>query len=231
MPGPFLVTARLSGLLADGAPKLDSLLEMKLSLFHPKGVPGYKIDRSIPAPRMGEIPIPIARQWLGNQSGEWLVAKCSDPILAVPEMETVEYVNKRLGVENAGLLAPANRLVVSTSDSWTKSYRIPLRIRKVSAVSWFAFGDRKETLKVLRRVHAIGKKTSDGYGRVSSWEAEWVDEDCSWFAPSEAGSVLMSALPLGDHLPDDLIGWRRDFGAVCPPYWHGDRYCKIVAPA
>lgn len=159
----------------------------------------------------------------------WPVAHCSAPIL--PRcVESVEHIAKRVGVENAGLLAEDERRVVSTTNSWTKSYRLPLRVRPVPAVCWFAVGDRRGLVKLLKGVHSIGKKMSDGYGRVSRWEAEPVGEDLSWHAPHERGSVLMRALPAGPHLPRDLVGFRPDFAAVRDPYWHPDVHCEAVTP-
>ena len=249
MSDQLLVTARLASPLAGEAPQLDALLEYLLSLYHHKGEPGYKIDRALPAPPQSQIPIPIPRKtvfqkvlkWSETEDGffgwvertaTWEVARCSDPIYPEPTSEGREYVNKRLATENAGLLAPASRTVVSTTNTWTKSYRIPLRIRRVPCVRWFATGHRRQLLCLLRRCPAIGKKVSVGYGRIAEWTVERIDRDYTWFAPwPEHGTVLMRTLPAGDWLPADLIGTRGDFGAACPPYWHQERWCKIVRPS
>lgn len=226
MHRPIKVTARLASPLAGDAPALDGLMESMLSLYHAKGESGYKIDRKFPAPKQGEIPIPMRREWLGPM----FVARCSAPILAKPSMETAEYIGKKIGVEHAGLMAERERKIVATGNSWTKSYRLPLRLRVVDSVVWFAVGDRRVCLKLLRRCEAIGKKISVGYGRVSSWDVEAIEDDLSWFAPSPVGPVLMTSLPVGPWLPADLIGCRRDFAACCPPYWHPDRYGEVVVP-
>lgn len=229
--GPLLVTAWLSSPLAGDPPHLDALLEWSLSAFNGHAFPDdkeghLKLTRAGPAPRQGAIRIPLEREWVGP----WLVARCSSPILPVPAKETVEHVNKRLAVEMAGLLAPAERKVVTTTNAWTKSYRLPLRIRAVPCVRWFAVGTRREVRRALRDVHAIGKKPADGYGRVREWAVEQAAEDLTWFAPSLAGPVLMRPLPVGDWLPAGLLGARRDFGACCPPMWHPERATEIVVP-
>lgn len=226
MTTPLLVTARLETAIAEDAPRLDSLLEMVLSLHHAKGRPGHKIDRARPAPPQAEIPIPLMRRDLGP----WKVASCSDPIYGDCSTEYVEHIAKRIAVEESPLLAPDRRVVVSTTNSWTKSYRLPLRMRRIDTVHWFAFAERRSLLKVLRRVDYLGKKRSVGNGRVSAWEAKAIETDFSWFAPSPSGPVLMATLPLGPWLPNGLIGARRGFGGVCPPYWHPDRYAEIVVP-
>jgi hypothetical protein len=222
----LLVTAWLAGPLAGDPPQLDSLLEFVVSLHHPRAVPGYKVDRRFPAPPQGAVPLPIARRTLGK----YLVACASSPILAATEAEWVEYVNKRLSVEDAGLLDPRERRVVTTTNGWTKSYRLPLRCRRVAAVAWFAVGDRRSVRKTLKQVPAIGKKIADGYGTVREWVVEPTDRDLSWYAPTDAGPVLMRPLPVGDWLPAGLVGARLDYGAAVAPYWHRERYTEIVVP-
>lgn len=227
MSDALLVTARLATPLAGDAPQLDALCEYLLSLHHGKGEPGYKVDRAFPAPPMAAIPIPMVRR----DAGPWKVAACSDPIYPEVARDGREFVNKRLATEEAGLLAPRARTVVSTTNSWTKSYRIPLRVRRIDRVRWFAAGHRRPLLKLLQRCTAIGKKVSVGYGRVAEWTIERVERDYSWYAAWEGhGTVLMRALPVGPWLPKDLIGYREDFGACVPPLWHPDRYCPIVRP-
>ena len=223
----LLVTAKLVKPLDGDAPHLDSLLEYAMSLHHHAGEPGYKVDRALPAPPMGAIPIPIGRKRLGP----WLVGCCSNPILGRVHAEGVQYINKRIGVEKAALLAENARHVVATTNSWTKSWRVPHRTRLVDKVCWFAFGNRKILLKTLKsHVRFIGRKRSVGDGMVGDWTVDKLDHDYSWFAPSEHGTVLMRTLPAGDWLPDDLVGFKQDFGGVCPPYWHPERYSEIVVP-
>lgn len=232
MSDNLLITARLaSSLGGHEPPKLDALLEYALSPYHPGAVPRHAVDRSLPPPPMAAIPIPIARRRLG----EWAIGCCSDPIIGIPSADDHEHVNKRLATEEAAMLAPDRRLVVSTTNSWTKSYRIPIRRRVIPAICWFVVGNRREILKVLRRgVHALGKKVSIGNGRVAEWTVERVDHDYSWFAPwpdDHAKLVLMRTLPIGPWLPmENLVGYRRDFGGVCPPYWHPSRGTERVVP-
>lgn len=229
-PDCLLVRAVLeSGLGGHEPPMLDALLEYALSPYHPGAVPRHAVDRALPPPPMGAIPIPIVRR----QLGPWLVGACSDPIIGVAAADRHEHIARRISVENAGLLAPENRTIVSTSNSWTKSYRLPLRVRTVEAVCWFAVGNRKGILKALRGIHAIGKKVSIGNGRVLRWEVDRVDADHSWYSPAPDGSglVLMRTLPVGDWLPGNLVGFRRDFGGVAPPYWHPARSAEILRPA
>lgn len=237
MTGPLRVTAWLTSPLAGEPPQLDALLEWALAPFQEdfqakqsQGLPHSRIDRRLPAPPMGTIAIPIMRVHVGK----WLVACCSDPILPTPDKETVEHVTKRLAVEYAGLLAPSERKVVAMTNTHLKSYRLPLRVRRVECVRWFASGNRRSLKKALKDVHAIGKKVADGYGRIREWTIEDIAEDYTWFAKCAEGTVLMRTLPLSigptPWLPTDLIGYRKHFGSCCCPFWHPSRFTEIVQP-
>lgn len=239
---PILITARMAGPLAGEAPHLDGLLEYAMSPHlasiersrigystgdRDLGLYRGKVTRATPAPPEGEIPIPLARVRFGGR----LVSCCSSPIMAAVDTDSVEHYAKRFPTELAGLLDDAERRQVTTTNTWTKSYRLPLRIRNVSEIRWFAVGDRRDILKRLRKeIKSLGKKPSDGYGRVAEWTVERTDIDASLFAKSPHGTVLMRPLPFGDWLPSDLVGYRRDYGACSPPYWHPDRYGEIVVP-
>lgn len=224
------VTAVLSSPLAGDAPYLDGLLEFEMAQRQGKA---QTIQRGQPAPPVGEIHIPCLRGVFAGVSG---IPRCSAPILA-PENVRHEHYAKRLRVENSGLLREGQRLVVATGNTWTKSYRLPLKISNVAKVSWFIGGSKWRPLKsLLDSVHSIGKKRSHGYGRIAEWQFEEIEHDWSWFAPCEHGTLLMRVLPWReDVLPwcDDrpkLIGWKRWFGGVCPPYWHPDRYMEVAVP-
>jgi hypothetical protein len=223
------VTARLSSPLAGEPPHLDALLEWALSPFFnpsmPDGNGHFKITRDGPAPPQGAIQIPLAWEWLGP----WMVRLASSPIMPVCR-DGVDHYCKRIATEASGLLAENERKIVSTTNSWTKSYRLPLRIRSVPLVRWACVGTRREIRKALRDVHAIGKKTSYGYGRVAEWIIDESDTEYSWFAPHQNGHVLMRPIPVGEWLPSDLVGARRHFGACTCPYWHPSRFCEIICP-
>lgn len=215
------ITAHLSTPIAGDVPFLDAIIEWEMAQREGKA---HKIQRHQPAPPYGEVHIPMLRRRIGGV----LVPCCSAPICS-PEIETVEHFAKRIGVEHSALLREDRRLVVATGNSAYKSYRLPLHLRVVDRVVWFAIAHRRPVLKLCTSVQSLGKKRSYGYGRVAKWEAEPVDDDWSWFAESDAGTVLMRPLPLCEQT-DGLIGSRRDFGAVQPPMWHPDRYMERVIP-
>lgn len=216
------VTAWLASPLAGDPPMLCGLLQYEMAQREGKA---NKIRRDQPCPSMEDVHIPVLLRRFGNLS----IPCCSSPILA-PEIECVEHFAKRLATEHAGLLAEDRRLKVAIGNSTFKSYRLPLRIRLVRRVVWFVVAKRRPVLKLLRSVRSLGKKRSYGYGRVERWEAEPAAADWSVFAPCAGKEVLMRPLPYGDWLPENLTGYRRDFGACQPPYWHPNRWCESVTP-
>lgn len=215
---PYVVTAHLATPLANDPPQLDGLLVYAQSRNH-------DCDRSRPAPPQEKGRIPLAREWIG----EWLIYHASSPIVGYAN-ESTDYYHRQFPVNKSDLLRPDRQLVIATGNSWTKSYRLPLRARSVDRVRWFVLGVGSPLRRVLKTIRAIGKKTSIGYGRVREWTVEPVDHDYSWFVPLSGGQrVLMRPLPLS-LMAEDVIGARRDFGACVPPYWHPERYGDIVVP-
>lgn len=220
------ITAYLASPLAGAAPLLDALLEWAMSVHVGETRGEWKVDRRRPAPGIAEIPIPILRVRLGG----WPIACCSSPILPTADAETVEHVTKRIATEHADLLAPEERRVIDTTSTWTKSYRLPVQVRRVSRVVWFARGNRHGLMSLLKQIDAIGTRPKAGYGRVKKWDVERGAPEAWWYADSPAGLVLMRPLPLCDELPRELVGYRRDYGACCAPYWHPERLTDVVVP-
>jgi len=224
---PLKVTATLNSPLAGEAPMLDALLERVMAIHMPSILAssgGWKHASGRPS----SIPIPIARTRLGDYPH--LIPMSSAPICSRPLAETHEHYARAFPVELAELLEPGQRIQINTGSGEHRSYRLPLRVAWVDRIVWFAVGVPKEVRRLLRRVWAVGKKPSIGYGRVSQWMVEPIDEDYAWFAPSPAGPVLMRTLPAGDWLPPDLVGYRPWFGTPVAPYWDKTLYADVVQP-
>lgn len=216
------ITAHLESPMAADPPMLDGVLEYVMAALEGKLC---DLRRDEPCPPFGSIHLPIFCKNFGGVP----VPCCSAPIVHAAS-DGVEHFAKRLAVEHAPLLADNRRLKVAMGNSTYKSYRLPLRMRRVDRVVWYAVAKRVPIRKSLRRVVSLGKKRSYGYARVSRWEVDKVDEDYSLFAPWGGKLVLMRPLPWCADLPSSLIGFKRDFGACQPPYWHPGRYQEIVTP-
>lgn len=218
------VTAHLASPLAGDPPYLDAILEFKMAQKQGKA---RLVGKEAPCPPVGEVHLPLLRGDFGGVNG---IPRCSGPILPGCRVAH-EHFAKRIGLENASMLSESARTIVSTTGGWTKAYRLPLSVRPVDRVVWFIGGSRRRSLSsLLKTVRSIGKKCSQGYGRVVKWDVDQVESDWSWFAPSPDGTVLMRVLPWHDSLPEGLCGFKRSFGGFAAPYWHPDRAMDIIVP-
>jgi len=222
MNGGVKVTATLGSPVLGELPFLDALIEYEMAMHHGMA---DKFERAIAIPAYGNIPSPILRRMIGGQ----LIPCCSSPIACHAD-NTVEYISKRLDVGMADCLDDKKRIKVNMTGGAYKSYHLPFPIQSITHIVWFAVGDRRGIKKSLHRMTSIGKKRSVGYGRVIDWTIEAVEQDWSWFATTQSGIVLMRPLPDCNDLPQDMLGARKDYGAVQPPMWHPSRYMDRVVP-
>jgi len=243
---PLKITAKLSSPIAGEVPMLDAILERQMfrvagSIFDSSGGGKHLTRtnaRSDLAVTPGAMPIPIDRSRVSGFP--WPIPRCSSPIFVAADDRSDHYA-RRMELTDPGLLADDERKVFQAGGGEFKSYRLPLRARLVDRVVWFAMGrGRKyagghkgggsEVRKLLRQVTHIGKKTSQGYGRVSEWTVEIVEDDWSWYAPSPGGTVLMRPLPAAMGMPTDVVGARPWYGGVVGPYWDSQFFVEAVIP-
>lgn len=217
------VVARMSSPIAGDPPQLDGLLEDLVSRH--MGGDRERPHRHRAAPAQGAVPIPIVRASVDG----WSVARCSSPIMRCVS-DRMEHLGKRFPTEDAALLEPSARGVLYRGMGAYRSQRLPIRTRTADSVAWLAFGDRREVLRLVRRVSSIGRKRAHGYGRVAEWSVESIDDDRSWVSDSPHGRMLMRPMPIGFARREGLVGWRPDFCAVAAPYWHSDRYAEAAVP-
>jgi CRISPR type IV-associated protein Csf3 len=222
-------TARLASHLAGNAPYLDAILAWEITKR--QGVKAArKLTRTTRLDDMERVNLPLARRTIGGID----VYCCSDPILPVPYApEYVERITKRLdGALVASLLAPKERKSISTSSGAYKQRYAQIRIRPIDRVVWFFRGDRYDVQRLLRSVYALGTHHSIGYGIIARWEFEEMNDDYSIFAQSKDGTILMKTIPaIKDDIEDNtLLGYKRSYGSVTPPYWHPENYREVLQP-
>jgi len=219
----YKVTCHLSSPLAGDAPYLDAMMEFVQSERTGKDMHIQKWQHIEP---VGTVSVPLTRESFGGVDS---IPKCSAPI--VESLSSFkEHFAKRIGVENAPLLRENERKVVSVGNLWTKSYRLPLEVRPVSRIAWFVSSDDLDHVgDILNGIHSIGKKRSQGFGRIAQWVIEETEHDWSWFADTPHGKLLMRVLPWCESLRQ-CIGWKRAFAGWAPPYWHPERYIEVATP-
>ncbi|HHV61133.1 MAG TPA: hypothetical protein GXX51_00605 [Firmicutes bacterium] len=174
---------------------LDSILaEAWMRKYHPERMAG---SQSSIKPEDFIIPeLPLERRGEGD---DWYWA-CSFAC-GEPRQEEIVHWHKRfdqaLGEQYVDF--EGRRGKVDTHSGAYKGYRMPLVTYLISKLEWYAMGDADGVGELLRDVTHIGKKRSQGYGRVARWDVEDYPEDLSH----------LRALP-------DPDGGEM---GIRPPYW------------
>lgn len=142
-----------------------------------------------------------------------------------PYVDGRDYWNKRFDSSLADLVDFGERRgTVNNLAGQYKAYHQPVFYRSALWVSWYCVGDRREIERLLSTLTHIGKKISQGWGRVVGWKAEVVTEDWSIWRNGK----LMRGVPVGD-APRDYAGNVALYG-VRPSYWDRRNQINVVMP-
>ncbi len=217
----ILIKAHLSTQLCGNSPLLDSLLEYMLSVQ--LGMQ-YTVSRDRPLLEENKIELPLSQYDFGENQYFW---KVSDPIISNPLSVSVEYIQKKFESSSSLLVAPENRKSILTASGPYKAKRVPISVRNITQIAWFAHGDKKEIKNILSRVSSVGKHINIGYGKIYKWEVEECEEDFSVIANNK---ILMKTIPLELISEFKANSWAASYGSFKPPYWHPDNYCEIAVP-
>lgn len=186
-----------SGVYYDPAepPHLDALLCWALAPMHTgtNEPPGRNEEPM-------EIPLPLGKWHMGGAWG-WC-ASALFPEDGTPE--TIRYWRKKFQVDRVELCKGQP----NTRIGPTREYNAPLPLLLAGKLTAWALGDRGRVHQLLRKnIRYIGKKRSQGLGRVSEIRVDWCDEDYSLVRDG----LSMRWLPNPD-------GWREV--RPRPPYWN-----------
>lgn len=168
----------------------------------------------------GRLPLAIAR------GREWYY-RCSWAQWG-PHADGQDYWNKRFDVGFADLVdfrGRRGRVIVEQSSY--RAYHMPISYRAALWVEWYCVGDRQAIGELLCCTTHLGKKTSQGWGRVSRWEIKPIPEDWSVWREGR----LMRGIP-----PEDLSGsFAADLRianyGIRPSYWDRRNQTTLVMPA
>lgn len=167
---------------------------------------------------------PDASQW------HW-AATCGYPD-PIPPQPDVHHWTGRVDHRHVEHLATGLPKTVSDRQGRYRARRMPLLTTPCRTLTWHAVGDLDQVTKLLADVHAIGKKRSQGEGRVLSWSitrAPHLDE-------FSAGH-LSPAGTLGRPCPADCLTGRQilhgglGLAALRPPSMHPSRMRDLHLPA
>lgn len=106
----------------------------------------------------------------------------------------------------ATLPGKKRRRMPPTTEGQYMSYRVPLQYTEADYWQSEAVGNADAVLQLLREhITTVGKKSSQGWGRVASWQSEQISS-FTLRRPTPLTSV-------GTSISAQMMGWT-------PPYWH-----------
>jgi len=217
---PLRVMAHLrTGVISDRWLPLDAILLYQISRqqFGPQAATlpgGEQESRGITMPLLivhpGEPHWYYACSWAQPQP--WWVAEAKD------------YWNKRLDSQFAYLLTRDCKKVTIRKGRY-KAYHMPVFYYAALRVEWYCVGDRAGIERLLSTVTHIGKKRSQGWGRVMQWEVEPVSENWSVWRDG----YLMRGIPAQD-VADTRQSFRIMLYGVRPSYYRRHNQMPLAMP-
>jgi hypothetical protein len=208
-------------------PKFDSLLQWEMS-FRLGIKHEFKLQKQNKLSEIKTMPIPLSKKTIGDYD----LYCCSDPIIFSDSISWSENHCKRLETEKiTNLVKEKERKTLQIASGNYKMRFVKLDIKLINKIIWFVRGDIKEIRKLLKSIFFIGKYRKIGYGLVSDFKFEEIENDYSIFAENENGEkVLMKTIPYNENFFKNVIGYSKSFGSAFPPYWHPETFMNIAVP-
>lgn len=144
------------------------------------------------------------------------------------DVEGRDYWNKRFDQAFTHLVDfRGRRGKVIIEQSTYKAYHMPIFYRSALWVEWYCVGNKERIEYLLYTVTHLGKKSSQGWGRVVSWEVKAWKNDWSIWRDGE----LMRGIP-PEHLPKDGYPIDLHFAnyGVRPSYWDKRNQITLAMP-
>ncbi|MBW2084456.1 MAG: hypothetical protein JRI54_00270 [Deltaproteobacteria bacterium] len=186
---------------------LDSILaEVWIRLNHPEAM--IASQSSIMPENLIVPDLPLEKR---GEDDDWYWA-CSFAC-GKPQREEIVHWHKRLDFDDAQKYIDfgKKRGKVNVKSGQYKNYRMPLVTYLMPKLEWYAVGEKNKIEILLKYVTHIGKKRSQGFGRVVRWTVgEW-PEDLSYLRaiPDENGDVEMG---------------------IRSPYWLAWQWTRVLIP-
>lgn len=170
-----------------------------------------------------KIRVPIGMEYDGTPN--WYY-KCSWAQWPEHTIEGNDHWNKRFDNSLAYLIDFGKRRgKIDNNSGAHKAYHIPVFYRSALFIDWYCVGDKKDINKLLSVTTHLGKKTVQGWGRISKWEVESIPNDISVWNNGK----LMRGIPMS------LAGEKADghhiaLYGVRPSYWRKENQMPLVMP-
>lgn len=219
---PLLVRALLrSGVASDAFLPLDGIL-MYQAHREKEGAQAATIPGEYSS--QGGVSLPLAAQSYANHDfTKWYqYYKCSWAQWPDHTIQAQDYWNKRFDLGFAEWIDfQGKKGTVLIDKGEFKSYHNALYYRAALWLEWYCVGEKQGIERLLSTVTHIGKKTSQGFGRVARWEVQSIADDYSiWY-----GDKLMRGVP-----PGDAPGYPTGVYGIRPSYWNKANQMLLALP-
>lgn len=227
---PLRITATLQTGIAHSTPwtvTLDGLLASQLWHTTPEAATDVRaLDQDNPP----DLDLPLARCTLDPDHWHW-AATCGWPDRHTDTSE-IHYWGTRLDHRHTEQHATAlPQHLHDNRDRW-KAFWMPLPVTVARTLTWHAIGDPEAIRALLEPLQAIGKKRSQGEGRVLAWTitpAPDLDEFTAGHL-SPTGTLARptpTACLRGRTIDDGGPG----YAGIRPPTMHHSRKTDVHLPA
>lgn len=227
---PLRVTAHLVAGIAHATPwtiSLDGLLASRLWAEAKKHDP--TIHAALEQPNPPDLDLPLARCEIDPQRWHW-AATCGWPnqVTDRPEIHWWHTDLDDRHTENTATQLPQH---LSHRNGRWKAYRMPLPITVTQRLTWHAVGDPEAVEALLQPIVAIGKKRSQGEGRVSRWIVEETDRDPWEAAHLSPTGALARPTPAACLNQRTVTDGGDGYAGIRPPHMHPSRRTDVRLPA
>lgn len=226
---PLHIRAHLrTPVVADEWMSLDGLLLYQVHRFQAGGGPEAAVPGGSRTNSVARLPLATVR--FGQR--DWFY-RCSWAQWPEHTVEGQDYWNKRFDSRFADLIDfEGRRGKVTIKSGQYKAYHMPIFYRAALWIDWYAVGCRAALELLLSTVTHLGKKSSQGWGRVIEWQIEPWPEDWSMWCDGR----LMRGV-----FERDALEFIQQHGkcesfeiahyGVRPPYYKGENQYRLAVPA
>ena len=107
-----------------------------------------------------------------------------------------------------------------------KRYDMPMPYTSAEEIIFYTNGNKAEIERLLAYIPGIGKKRTQGYGNVRTWQVEQSEHD--WSIVKDG--VPMRPIPISEAATFNLKCDVEMFFAYRPPYWHRSNLTRCFMP-
>lgn len=225
---PMQITAHMAGGVATAHPwglALDGLLAAQLWRDHAATSDPATLQWPSQTDTPPDLPLPLHRCTTAGELWHWSATCAYTDAPASIEVRRWTARLDHAALETLTATLPKN---LSPSKGRYRTRQMPLFVTLTNRLTWRAVGDPSQVADLLSPISAIGKKRSQGEGRVLRWTVEPIDID-----PWDAGH-LHPDQSLGRPVPACCAGALPDsptmLAGIRPPYMHPGRQHQLHVP-